>query len=103
MKNTYISTREVSDLINVTETTIKRWTDSSRLKCVKTLGGHRKYLLNDIENFAQENNIPITGVTTPLRKDQVEHLGFAVYSKNMSMVVDIILEEALQGRPRRDF
>jgi len=49
MKNTYISTREVSDLINVTETTIKRWTDSSRLKCVKTLGGHRKYLLNDIE------------------------------------------------------
>ena len=97
MENTYISTREVADLLTVTDTTIKRWTNSGRLKCVKTLGGHRKYLLNEVENFAKENNISITGVTTPLRKDQLEQLGFALYTKNMDKAADIIMEEALQG------
>ena len=97
MENTYISTREVADLLTVTDTTIKRWTNSGRLKCVKTLGGHRKYLLSEVENFANENNISITGVTTPLRKDQREQLGFALYSKNMDKAADIVMEEALQG------
>jgi excisionase family DNA binding protein len=97
MDNTYISTREVADLLAVTDTTVKRWTNSGRLKCAKTLGGHRKYILSDIEKFAEENNISITGVTTPLRKDQREKLGFAMYSKNMDMAVEIIMEESLQG------
>lgn len=97
MENTYISTQEVADLLAVTDTTIKRWTNSGRLKCAKTLGGHRKYLLSEVEKFAKENNIPITGVTTPLRKDEMEKLGFALYSKNMSMAVEVIMEEALQG------
>ena len=97
MENTYISTREVADLLTVTDTTIKRWTNSGKLKCVKTLGGHRKYLLSEVENFAKENNISITGITTPLRKDQREQLGFALYSKNMDKAADIIMEEALQG------
>ena len=97
MKIIQISTREVANMLSVTETTIKRWTNSGMLKCLKTLGGHRKYLLSDVESFAKENNISITGVTAPLRKDQLEQLGFAVYSKNMAKAADVIMEEALQG------
>ena len=97
MENTYISTREVADLLAVTDTTIKRWTNNGQLKCVKTLGGHRKYLLSEVENFAKVNNIPISGVTTPLRKGELEKLGFAIYSKNMSKAVEVIMEEILQG------
>lgn len=97
MKETYISTREVAGLLDVTETTVKRWTDSNRIKCVKTLGGHRKYLLNDIEEFAKENNIPITGITPPLSNEQMEKFGYAIFSKNMNKVMEVILEEALQG------
>ncbi len=97
MESTYITTREVADLLSVTDTTIKRWTNSGQLKCVKTLGGHRKYLLSEVENFARDNNIAVTGVTTPLRKDEMEKLGFAVYSKNLNLAADTIMEEALQG------
>lgn len=97
MEITYISTREVADLLAVTDTTVKRWTNSGKLKCAKTLGGHRKYLLSEVEKFAKQNNIHITGITTPLRKDEMEKLGFALYSKNLSLAVDTIMEEALQG------
>jgi len=97
MKETYISTREVAELLSVTETTVKRWTDSQRLKCVKTLGGHRKYLLKDIEDFAKENNIPISGVSAPLSKAQLDKVGYALFSKNIDQIIEVVLEEALQG------
>jgi excisionase family DNA binding protein len=97
MDNTYLSTREVADLLSVTDTTIKRWTNSGTLKCVKTLGGHRKYLLGEVETFAKENNIPITGVTTNLNREEMEKLGFALYSGNMKLAVNTILKGALDG------
>lgn len=97
MKTSYISTREVAAMLSVTETTVKRWTDSKRLKCIKTLGGHRKYVLKDIEDFAGKNNIPISGVTAPLSKEQFKKAGYALFSKNMDGVIEVVLEEALQG------
>lgn len=97
MKEAYLSTREVADLLSVTETTIKRWTDSGSLDCVKTLGGHRKYLLKDIEEFAEKNNIAFSGMSAPLQEEGMEKLGYALYSKNIAAGVDVILKEALKG------
>lgn len=45
------STRELSQLWNVSETTIKRWTMTKGLNCIKTPGGHRRFSLNDIVKF----------------------------------------------------
>jgi excisionase family DNA binding protein len=95
MKDIYISTREVASLLSVTETTVKRWTNSKRLNCVKTLGGHRKYLLKDIEDFTKENRIPISGITAP--KTQPDKVGYALYSKNMDQIIEVVLEEATKG------
>ncbi|MFO7445844.1 MAG: cobalamin-dependent protein [Ignavibacteriaceae bacterium] len=97
MKETYITTRDAAGLLGVTETTIKRWTDSNRLKCVKTLGGHRKYLMKDIEEFARENKIIISGVTPPVKKEYMERLGYAVFTKNQDQIIEIILNESLKG------
>lgn len=36
---------------DVSESTIKRWTDAGALKCRKTVGGHRKFELEDILEF----------------------------------------------------
>ncbi len=97
MKITYLSTREVADLLTVTETTVKRWTDSNKLNCTKTLGGHRKYTLQDIEYFAKENKLALAGVTAPLSKSQLERLGYAVFSRNYDKIIEIIIEEAMEG------
>ena len=97
MKNIYISTSEVASLLSVTETTVKRWTNSQRLKCVKTLGGHRKYLLKDIDDFTRENRIPVSGITVPLKKSQMDKAGYALYSKNMDQIIDLVLEQSVKG------
>lgn len=98
MNKVTLSTKEVSMLLNVTETTVKRWAESGRIPCSKTLGGHRKFKLNDIIIFAESNSYPITGIIPPsLSKKQMENLEFALYTKNYGKISEIFKDEALQG------
>jgi MerR family transcriptional regulator, light-induced transcriptional regulator len=50
MKQSY-STKELAEMWDVSESTIKRWSDAGMLKCRKTFGGHRKFELEDIVEF----------------------------------------------------
>jgi methanogenic corrinoid protein MtbC1 len=47
----YYSTKELSKLFHVDETTVKRWTNAQKLKCFKTPGGHRKYTSDNVLEF----------------------------------------------------
>lgn len=39
---------EVAALFRVNPKTVTRWADSGRLSAVRTLGGHRRYLQNEV-------------------------------------------------------
>lgn len=53
MKQSY-STKELAQMWDVSESTIKRWADAGMLKCRKTIGGHRKFELEDIVEFQNQ-------------------------------------------------
>lgn len=59
MKN-FLSTKEVAEMLGVTESSIKRWADSELIYCNKTPGGHRKFKLEDVNIFAKSNNYLIS-------------------------------------------
>ena len=42
---------EVAALFRVDPKTVTRWADSGRLSAVRTLGGHRRYLQNEVEQL----------------------------------------------------
>jgi len=46
---------QIAENIGVNVSTIKRWTDSGKLKCSQTVGGHRKFHLNDLKEFLTKN------------------------------------------------
>tara|TARA_Y100001970_G_scaffold292102_1_gene431946 strand:- start:45 stop:989 length:945 start_codon:yes stop_codon:yes gene_type:complete len=46
---------QIADIIGVNVSTIKRWTNAGKLQCYQTVGGHRKFHLNDISNFLKKN------------------------------------------------
>ncbi len=39
----FLSRIEVARLFNVSPSTVTRWADAGKLKCIRTLGGHRRY------------------------------------------------------------
>ena len=95
---TYLSTQEVAGLINVTETTIKRWADEGKIPCHKTLGGHRKFLLKDIIQFAEQNVYPLSGTVAPrLPQRQAQILEVAVQTRNYQKISQLFYDEALKA------
>ena len=50
----YLNSKEVASIMCVNVSTIKRWTDSGKLDCYQTVGGHRKFLLSHLKNFLKE-------------------------------------------------
>ena len=58
------STREVAQMWNVSESTVKRWADCFGLQCYRTPGGHRRFRLEDICEFQQKRSFEATGILT---------------------------------------
>jgi excisionase family DNA binding protein len=98
MPNSTLSTQEVAALINVTETTIKRWADSGTLPCSKTAGGHRKFLTRDVIAFAEAHGYTVMGaLPPPMTRQQRDGLEFAVATRNYSRIAEIFFQESMQG------
>ncbi len=55
--NNLLTIREVADLLHVHPNTLRRWSDSGRIKSVRISSrGDRRYKVVDISNFLAEND-----------------------------------------------
>lgn len=82
MMTQFFSTKELSELCAVGETTVKRWSNMGLIKHHKTVGGHRKFKLEDVLEFISKNNIEIPPA-------QLERLNL---EKNYAESIDISSE-----------
>ena len=62
MTEVLLNTLEVSRMLQVDKSTVKRWTDEGKLKCFRTPGGHRKFRAEDLQQFISEYNYGISQV-----------------------------------------
>lgn len=74
-----LTTRQVASRLDVSEATVKRWSDSGALACERTPGGHRKFRADEVERLA----LRLHGVAPP--------------ASVPSMDVDEICRHALAG------
>lgn len=94
--NHYFSTRELSELCGVGETTVKRWSNMGLIRHHKTVGRHRKFKLEDVLEFISRNHITIPD-------EQLERLKLEKQSsENLDLGTEILLvkgdTEALASR-----
>ncbi len=96
MRQTTLSTAEVANLFSVTETTVKRWADEGRLLCQKTPGGHRKFGMKDVIQFAEEFGFSPTGILSFSETDEVSRkLELAVLRRDFNLMAQSFVEKAL--------
>ena len=62
----FYNSNQIAQIIGVNVSTVKRWTDSGKLKCSQSIGGHRKFYLNDIKDFLKKNKKISTSVSINL-------------------------------------
>lgn len=49
----YLTPGEVARMLHVSPKTISRWAAEERLPCLVTLGGHRRFRREDVEEIAR--------------------------------------------------
>ena len=96
LQKTILSTSDVARLFNVTETTVKRWADEGTLKCQKTPGGHRKFEIRFVVDFAEKNNFEPVGALEIAGDDALDSgIQVAVLGRDFPVLVSAYLRRAL--------
>ena len=100
IQRTVLSTADVARLFNVTETTVKRWADEGTLTCQKTPGGHRKFAMRCVVEFAEKNNFePVGALTIPAGDRLGQRIQVAVLARDFSELVSAFVDKALSPSP----
>ena len=97
----YYCTKDVSEIFGVNESTIKRWSDSGRLKCFRTLGGHRRYSADWIIRFAETFNSNVayasTDVIEATRNEGNSPIDALLSENDYRTLREVYFSEALRG------
>ncbi|MFQ5930466.1 MAG: helix-turn-helix domain-containing protein [Acidobacteriota bacterium] len=94
------STRELAQMWNVSESTIKRWADAGELYCYRTPGGHRKFYLEDICSFQRKRGFEATGLLTTEKWEDPE-IEDSLNRKNFQKVRQLVHYLAIQNQRNR--
>jgi excisionase family DNA binding protein len=96
LQRTILSTADVARLFNVTETTVKRWADEGELKCQKTPGGHRKFEVRQVIEFAEENHFePVATLELPDSDALAGSIRIAILTRDYPKLVEAFVHKAL--------
>ena len=97
----YFNSEEAAKILGVNVSTIKRWTDAGKLKCVKTVGGHRKFLLPHLSEFVKNFKKSKSRVDLfPLDSKQNIDLSYHITKKNIDYLISFVKDNALStNRP----
>jgi methanogenic corrinoid protein MtbC1 len=94
MSKPHLSTYDVARILTVNESSVKRWANNGDLKCFKTPGGHRKFLLKDVIEFSEKYSIETWTNATAIKNingSKGKDLELAILSKNFESL-SIFLE-----------
>ena len=58
----YLSPKKVAQMLMVSTESIRLWAEKGALKATTTIGGHRRFKVDDIQSFAKENGIELVVV-----------------------------------------
>ena len=100
MINKGLNTKQVGNLFNVDESTVRRWALSGKIKCSSSAGGHRKFSYKDLIKFSINNNIKLNkdkGSTMLSQPSICNKMVKAALDHNYKLIEMLLIELYLSG------
>lgn len=95
-----LSSKKAAGYFNVNESTVKRWADSGALKCYRTEGGHRKFLLEDLKLYAKKNNYVTSDFIFTGKNDEYKQ---DVIGRNYKSLIKKLKKNILDGNTDKTY
>ena len=90
---------DVSKMLQVDKSTVKRWTDEGKLKCFRTPGGHRKFRAEDLYQFMSNYNYGIspTNLYPQFASDEAI-IRRIITRKEYNVLMNVCFSASINGR-----
>ena len=92
---------QIADMIGVNVSTIKRWTDSGKLTCYQTVGGHRKFHLNDISTFLKNSKKHNNNINVSYLVGKSKKINEAISSIDTKALIDFSYKSLISGKSNK--
>lgn len=97
----YLKTQQVAEMLMVSPITVRQWAQKGDLHSSTTPGGHRRFFLHDIENFARKHRLTISpdigGELRVLVVDDDKQFNFYLTELINESGADVAVESAEDG------
>lgn len=98
----YFNSQEAAKILGVNVSTIKRWTDDGKLACIKTAGGHRKFFLQHLSQFLENNKKETTSASLfPMENEGDLRVGYYILKGDFEYLSDYVEQHAFQCNRNR--
>ncbi len=93
----YLNTEDAAKILGVNISTIKRWTDSERLPCIKTAGGHRKFLMEHLAEFLESNEKQKKNARFfSMQEKDEQQINLLILRGDFNALIDFMFERAIR-------
>lgn len=93
----YFNSKDVANMLGVNVSSVKRWTDEGKLECIKTAGGHRKFILQHLASFIENHKKNNSRVNLfPIESESDLLISHYILKGDFEYLQNFVLEKALE-------
>lgn len=90
---------EAAKILGVNVSTIKRWTEEGKLECIKTAGGHRKFLMAHLGDYVKKYSHDAVKVHLfPLEDESDLEVSYHIVKGDFDILIDHVIRRALESK-----
>jgi excisionase family DNA binding protein len=98
-KTKVLNSEEAARILGVNVSSIKRWTDEGKLECIRSLGGHRKFQMDQLADFVNKNKriaskINVFSIETAAEVD----INYHILKGDFNYLRSFLLKKSVQAR-----
>ena len=98
----YLNSQEAAKILGVNVSTVKRWTEDGKLNCIKSAGGHRKFLMKHLSEFLADYKKKAVKVSLfTLDGESDLEINLAILKKDFDYLVTYVLTQSLENNRDR--
>lgn len=90
----FLKTKDIAKILGVSEATIKNWSREGLLKFHKTIGGHRRFPIEEVIKFIKENKITDLAGFSNADVNTLTYIIFEDYEELSKQLLDYMLKRS---------
>ncbi len=94
----FLNSEEAANVLGVNVSSIKRWTDEGKLECIRTAGGHRKFQMDQLVTFIEQNKKKAAKVSVfNIENSRDLELNYYILKGNFDFLKSFVFKQALKS------